>query len=70
MLYNQEDYLVQKIVLTINTFGMAYYCLSEEVSKECAENVVKKLYDIGAVAELFNDGKCNIIYAFAAGRPQ
>jgi hypothetical protein len=69
-LYNQEDYLVQKIVMTINAFGMAYYCLSEEISKECAENVIKKLQDMGATTELFNDGIHDIIYAFVSGRPQ
>ena len=67
-MYNQEDYLTQKIVLTINNFGMAYYCLSEEISEECAQNVVKKLNDMGAATEYFNDGLYNTIYAFVPGR--
>ena len=54
-MYNQEDHIAQKIVLTINNFGMAYYCLPEEVSEECARNVVKKLNDMGAATEYFND---------------
>lgn len=68
-MYNEEEYLVQKIVLTINTFGAAYYCLSKDITKECAENVVKKLQEMGAAAELFNDGMYDIIYAFVVGRP-
>lgn len=67
-MYNQEDYLTQKIVLTINTFGMAYYCLAEDITEECAQNVVKKLNDMGAAAEYFNDGLYNTIYAFVPGR--
>ena len=67
-MYNQEDYLTQKIVLTINTFGMAYYCLAEDITEECAQNVVKKLNDMGAATEYFNDGARNIIYAFVPGR--
>lgn len=67
-MYNEEEYLTNKIILTINTFGMAYYCLDESVSKECAENVVKRLRDMGANVELFNDGMRNVIYAIVPNR--
>ena len=43
---------------------MAYYCLDKSVSKERAENVVKRLRDMGAGVELFDDGMRNVIYAF------
>ena len=67
-MYNEEEYLTNKIILTISAFGMAYYCLDESVSKECAKNVVKRLQDIGAGVELFNDGMHNVIYAFVPNR--
>lgn len=59
-----EDYLINKIIMTINNFGMAYYCLDESVSEECGQRIVSKLNQMGAAAEFFNDGDRNIIYAF------
>ena len=59
-----ENYLISKIIMTINNFGMAYYCLDECVSEECGQRVVGKLNQMGAAAEFFNDGDRNIIYAF------
>lgn len=59
-----ENYLISKIIMTINNFGMAYYCLDENVSEECGQRVVGKLNQMGAAAEFFNDGDHNIIYAF------
>ena len=59
-----ENYLISKIIMTINNFGMAYYCLDESVSEECGQRIVGKLNQMGAAAEFFNDGDRNIIYAF------